>query len=59
MTERNKPRTCKNCIHNIIYEESDDNMHYIGTEKLFYVCMLTDADIEPEDTCNEFEEKEE
>ena len=54
MNERNKPHICKNCVHSIIYCELDENME-LNNEKQFHVCMLTDTDVESEDTCTDFE----
>ena len=46
-------KTCETCMHSIIYAELDDEMN--DTDKQFYVCMLTDADTEPDDTCENYE----
>ena len=47
-------RTCETCMHSIIYAELDDEMN-LNHDKQFYVCMLTDADTEPNDTCLDWE----
>ncbi len=46
-------RTCETCMHSIIYAELDDEMN--DTDKQLYVCMLTDEDISPDDTCENYE----
>ena len=47
-------KTCETCMHSIIYAELDDEMD-LNHDKKFYVCMLTDADTEPDDRCENYE----
>lgn len=46
-------KTCETCMHSIIYAGLDDEIN--DSDKQFYVCMLTDADIEPDDICENYE----
>lgn len=46
--------SCKHCQHRITYQELDASLDYDPEGKIFHVCMLTDAEVELDDNCDDY-----
>lgn len=45
---------CEHCQHRITYQELDDNMEDDPNREIFHICMITDAEVELTDTCEDY-----